>query len=36
MNNREIRTSDLIGQYYTVQLNNSGCFYLRLLLLNVA
>ena len=35
MNHPEIRTSDN-GHDYTVQPNNSGCFYVRLLLLNVA
>ena len=36
MNSPEIRTSDLIGYDYTVQPNNSVCFYVRLLSLNVA
>jgi len=36
MNHPEIKTSDLIGHDCTVQPNNSRCFYVRLLLLNVA
>jgi len=36
MSRPEIKTSDLIGHDYTVQPNNSGCFYMQLLFLNVA